>query len=93
VVRADYASAIDIIAQLSDDLDAERVIEAQQRLAVIEKTIEQLDASSREMLLMNRLQGYSCAEIARRNGCSATLVKAKIARALVACHRALRDQG
>jgi RNA polymerase sigma-70 factor (ECF subfamily) len=90
-VRSEYAVATQATADRSDDLDAERVLEAQQRWAVIESAIGQLDTRSREMLLMNRLHGLSCAEIARRKGCSATLVKSIIARALVACHQALGD--
>jgi RNA polymerase sigma-70 factor (ECF subfamily) len=93
IVRADHAREAQAIADSGDDLHAERVIDARQRLAAVEKAIGQLDADSRDMLLMNRLDGCSCAEIARLKQCSATLVKAKIARALVACHRALEGRG
>lgn len=90
-VRSDFVASISHIADASDDLDAERVLTARQRWAAIERAIEGLDARSQEMLLMNRIQGLSCAEIARRMGCSPTLVKAKIAKALLACHRSLGD--
>jgi RNA polymerase sigma-70 factor (ECF subfamily) len=43
------------------------------------------------MLIMNRIHGLSYAEIARQKGCSQTLVKTVVARALVACERALRE--
>lgn len=88
-VRAEYASATLATAELSDDLGAERVIESRQSWAAIETAIGRLDARSREMLLMHRIHGLSYAEIARRHECSATLVKSIVARALVACHRAL----
>jgi RNA polymerase sigma-70 factor (ECF subfamily) len=90
-VRAEFAREIQEIADRSDDLDAERVLDSKQRWAAIEEAIARLDERSREMLLMNRLHGLSSAEIARRKGCSPTLVKSIIARALVQCHRALAD--
>lgn len=92
-VRREYVTATEAITSHSDDLDAERVLDSQQRWAAIEAAIGDLDARSREMLLMNRIHGLSAAEIARRKGCSATLVKAIIAKALVACSRALDDDG
>jgi RNA polymerase sigma-70 factor (ECF subfamily) len=73
-----------------DEFDAARVLEARERWATIEKAIELLDERKREMLIMNRIHGLNCAEIARRKGCSATLVKVEISKALLACERALR---
>jgi len=90
-VRADYARDVQSVSSNSDELDAERVLDSKQRWAAIEAAIVRLDTRSREFLLMNRIHGLSCAEIARRKGCSATLVKTTIARALVACHRALDE--
>lgn len=90
-VRAEYARDVVAVTSYSDDLDGARVLESKQRWAVLEAAIARLDARSREMLLMNRIHGLSSAEIARRNGCSPTLVKTIIARALVACHRALAE--
>lgn len=92
-VRSEHAADVRSTAEQSDDLDAERVLDSQQRWAAIEAAISQLDVRSREMLLMNRIYGLSCAEIARRKACSPTLVKSIIARALVACHQALDDHG
>ena len=89
-VRAEFAKDAQNLADNTDELHAERVLESKQRWAAIEAAIEQLDSRSREMLLMSRIHGLSSAEIARRHGCSATLVKNIIARALVACHRALQ---
>lgn len=88
-VRSEFVAAAIALADRSDDLDAERVLHSRQNWAAIEAAIGQLDARSREMLLMNRIHGLGYAEIARQKGCSATLVKAVIARALVACHHAL----
>lgn len=90
-VRADYARDVQATADGSDDLDAERVLESRQRWAAIETAIAGLDERSRQFLLMSRIHGLSSAEIARRAGCSPTLVKGIIARALVACHRAIAE--
>ncbi|MCB2079547.1 MAG: sigma-70 family RNA polymerase sigma factor [Novosphingobium sp.] len=90
-VRADFGNTAAIVELASDDLDAERVLDSRQRWAAIEGAISRMDSRSREMLLMNRIHGLSCAEIARRKKCSATLVKSVIARALVECHRALGE--
>ncbi|HKX79087.1 MAG TPA: sigma-70 family RNA polymerase sigma factor [Novosphingobium sp.] len=91
-VSAQYERDLEYMQFHSDDLDAERVLLSKERLALLEKALDQLDARAREMLLMNRIEGLSCAEIARRRGCSATLVKSIIARALVACHRAAGEE-
>jgi RNA polymerase sigma-70 factor (ECF subfamily) len=79
------------VSDSSDDLDAERVLGAKQEWAAIENAIADLDERSREFLLLSRVHGLSSAEIARRKGCSPTLVKSVIGRALVACHRALGE--
>jgi RNA polymerase sigma-70 factor (ECF subfamily) len=92
-VRAAHARDVTAIEQEHDDFDAARVLEAKERWQIIEGAIEQLDPRKREMLIMNRIHGLNYAEIARRKGCSATLVKAEIAKALFACKRALRKAG
>jgi RNA polymerase sigma-70 factor (ECF subfamily) len=90
-VRADYEKVSQEIADKADDLNGERVLGAKQRLLAVEQAISQLDPRSREMLIMSRIQGLSSAEIARREGCSPTLVKSIIARALVTCLQALGE--
>jgi RNA polymerase sigma factor (sigma-70 family) len=71
--------------------DAPLVLVAEQRWAAVEKAILQLDERSQRMLICNRIHGLSCAEIARRERCSPTLVKSLIARALLKCQQALRE--
>ncbi len=90
-VRTEFTRNIETIIDDRDNLDAERVMASQQRWAILKKTIEDLDERSRDILIMNRLQDLSCAEIARRRNCSATLIKTILARALVACHHALAE--
>lgn len=74
-----------------DDFDAERVLVSKERWKVLEDVIRAMEPRRQEILIMNRIHGLSCAEIARRKRCSATLVKTELARALLACERAVRE--
>lgn len=76
--------------EIADDPDAARVVEAKGRWEIVEATLQKMDERRREALIMNRVHGLSCAEIARRRGCSVSLVKLHIAEAVVLCQRALR---
>ncbi len=89
-VRATYSQTIIAIGEETDDFDAERVLSAKERWAILERAIRSLDHRRQEMLIMNRIHGISFAEIARRKQCSPTLVKMLVAEALVICHRAVR---
>lgn len=90
-VRSSYAQIVQSEDGSHDDFDGERVLTAKQRWRVLEEAIRVLDRRHQEMLIMNRIHGLSYAEIARQKGCSPTLVKTVVARALVACERALRE--
>jgi DNA-directed RNA polymerase specialized sigma24 family protein len=65
-----------------DDRTPERVLESKERLSVLAKAILAMPAPRRRSLLLNRLHGLSCAEIARRTGYSESAVKKHIAVAL-----------
>lgn len=73
-----------------DEFGAERVLLAKQHLKIIDRTIRAMDERRRKVLVMNRIHGLSCADIAVRLGCSPTLVKMHIAEAVTLCQRALR---
>lgn len=90
-VRSSYTQSVQSEGKPHDDFDGERVLTAKQRWAVLEDAIRALDSRHQEMLIMNRIHGLSYADIARRKSCSPTLVKTVVARALVACERALRE--
>jgi RNA polymerase sigma factor (sigma-70 family) len=90
-VRNDYANDVRLGGDISDDFDPERVLLAKQQWQTLQRAIEELDPRRRDILMMNRMQGLSSAEIARRIGCSATLVKTLLAQALVVCQRVLRE--
>ena len=73
----------------SADGDPSRVLEAREDLTAVLAAIHALDARRREVLILNSLEGLSCAEIARRLGLSPTRVVQLYAQALAACARAL----
>ena len=92
-VRAIHADDEYHRADRTDDLDAERVLSAKERLAIIDRTIRAMDERRREVLVMNRIHGVSCADIARHLNRSPTLVKMLLAEAVTLCQRALREAG
>lgn len=90
-VRVDYAEDVRATGGDTDDFDPERVLVAKEQWHLLERAIQGMDERRREVLIMNRIHGLSSAEIARRMGCSATLVKMLLAQALVLCQRALKE--
>lgn len=92
-VRTSHSDAEYSLADRTDDFDAERVLSAKERLAIVDRTIRAMDARRQEILIMNRIHGVSCAEIARHLNRSPTLVKILLAEAVILCQRALREAG
>jgi RNA polymerase sigma-70 factor (ECF subfamily) len=90
-VRVQYALSTQVGGEATDDFDAERVLSAKERWAILEETIRGMDDRHRDVLIMHRIQGLNCAEIARRRNYSATMVKRLLAQALLICERALRE--
>lgn len=89
-VRAQHARLEAAPEMGSDDLDPEHVLSARERFAIIERAIKAMDEKRRDVLIMSRIHGLSSAEIARRLQCSPTLVKMRLAEAVILCQRALR---
>jgi RNA polymerase sigma-70 factor (ECF subfamily) len=89
-VRARHTNMEEALGADTDDLDPERVLSARQRFTIIERAIRDMDEKRRDVLIMSRIQGLSSAEIARRLRCSPTLVKMRLAEAVMLCQRALR---
>ncbi len=73
----------------SDDRTPERVLMAEERLAVLSAAVRALPEERRRSFLFNRLHGLSCAEIARRTGYSDSAVKKHVAQAMDALEAAL----
>lgn len=74
---------------LSDDCDPSNVLSAQEQLAIVMSTLEQLPNTQRQLVILNRIHHISYAEIARRTQLSQTEVKRQVARALATCSAAL----
>lgn len=89
-VRSQHASLEAGLETGADDLDPERVLSSRERFAILEQAIATMDEKRRDVLIMSRIHGLSSAEIARRLHCSPTLVKMRLAEAVILCQRALR---
>jgi RNA polymerase sigma factor (sigma-70 family) len=61
-----------------DEVTPERVLLAKERLQVLRTVIRAQPCARRTSFLLNRLEGLSCAEIARRTGYSESAVKKHI---------------
>lgn len=88
-IRRAHVQSVEKLGPEADDLTAERVLLAKERLAIIDHAIRSMDERRRNVLIMNRIHGMNCAEIARSLGCSPTLVKMRLAEAIALCQRAL----
>ena len=62
----------------SDDRTPERVLVGQERLQTLARSLRAMPAARRRSFLLNRLQGLSCAAIARMTGYSESAVKKHI---------------
>jgi RNA polymerase sigma factor (sigma-70 family) len=92
-VRARYAASADAeeIASAQDDLDAERVLAARDRLRLLEVAIRNMDPHLREVFILHRIHELSYAEISRRKRISQTQAKKLVAKSLLICERAIND--
>jgi RNA polymerase sigma factor (sigma-70 family) len=92
-VRARFAGSADSAeyGNSRDELDAERVLSAKERLAILEAAIKGMQPHLREVFVLNRIHELSHAEIARRKRISQTQSKKLVALGLKICERALRQ--
>jgi RNA polymerase sigma factor (sigma-70 family) len=67
---------------ISDDRTPERVLIGKERLEILTRCLRAMPASRRRSFLLNRLQGLSCAAIARLTGYSESAIKKHIGLAL-----------
>lgn len=74
-----------------NEIDAERVLLARQEYLVVRDAIEKLPARQREVIVLNRIENLSYAEVARRTGMPVTTVKRTVANVLVALDEALEE--
>jgi RNA polymerase sigma factor (sigma-70 family) len=76
---------------VSDDRTPERVLIGRERLAILTRTLLAMPAARRRSFLLNRLQGLSCAAIARTTGYSESAVKKHIGVALTELEAAVME--
>jgi len=93
-VRRSFAQSVEGDPEREiDSVGPERIAVGRQLLGLISRTLWKMPHKRRRLLLMNRVDGLSYAEIARREGLSATVVKKHVAKALAACQAELRANG
>lgn len=74
----------------ADYLDAQRVLEAKERFAIVTGALQKLTQRHRDVLIMHRIEGLTFDEVAKRLGFSPSLAKKLAYEALSKCDRALR---
>lgn len=67
------------------------VIDYQQRLAVLRKTVDELPPRCRQVFMLHKFEGWSHAEIASRMGISRSMVEKHIIRGLAHCRDRLQQ--
>jgi RNA polymerase sigma-70 factor (ECF subfamily) len=76
---------------VGDDRTPERVLVGQERLEILAQSLRAMPAARRRSFLLNRLQGLSCAAIARMTGYSESAVKKHIGVVLTELEAALEE--
>ena len=86
-----YTDSLKVDAQLNrDEIDPYRKMAAAQEVKVLAKALQRMPEKRRRLIVMNRFDGLSYAEIARRVNLSETVVRKHVARALAECMQAVR---
>lgn len=73
-----------------DDIHPERIMITRERLALLERVMWDMPVKRRRMLVLNRFDGLTYAEISRQSGLSQSAVKKHVMKALTDFHKALR---
>ncbi len=93
-VREGYAHSVQHFEDREEDkAGPERSAISKQFLEIITGALWSMPSKRRKLLLMNRIEGLSYAEIARREQLSETVVRKHVAKALLGCQGALRQRG
>ena len=83
---------IDLESTAVEELGPERVFEGNRQLDTLAKALWAMPIKRRKLLIMNRFDGLSYAEIARRVGLSETSVRREISKGLIECQKALQQE-
>jgi len=73
-----------------DDIHPERLLITRERLSLLERVMWDMPVKRRRMLILNRFEGFTYAEISRQTGLSQTAVRKHVMRALADFHESLR---
>ena len=79
-------------AETVSDLSPERVLLGKERFAILQGVLQRMPRRRRAMLLLNRFDGVSLTEIARRFGISEAAVRKQIRLAMRDCMAALEAE-
>jgi len=92
-VREGYSQSLQVVDDREEDVvDPERSAIGKQILGMLTDALWAMPSKRRKLLLMNRIDGLSYAEIARRENLSETVVRKHVAKALLGAQSALRDR-
>lgn len=75
----------------SDQIDAERVLTAKQRIEILNRVLAQMEPRKRDVFMTYKFEGLTHAELAKRFGVSPTWTKHLVAEAMIECDRAIRE--
>lgn len=82
-----------VLPELEDPVSPEIALLDRERFLLVSAAIRALPRRQRRFLILNRFDGLSYAEIARRNLVSETTARREVEIAIRACSRALEDGG
>ena len=92
-VRQRHVQAVvDSDAKVVEELSPDRIHDGKRQLGIVVKALWGMPKKRRSLLIMNRFDGLSYAEIARTVGLSETVVRKHVTKALVDCQKALQAQ-
>lgn len=83
---------VEELQQVRDDVSPEKQLQAEERYALVEAAIQAMPQPRRSYLLLNRVEGLSYAEIARRVGLSESVIRKHVALAVRECGRTLLER-
>jgi len=81
------------LQRVSDGISPEKLVQAEEHYARVEAAIRAMPQPRRSYLLLNRVEGLSYAEIARRAGLSEAAIRKHVALAVRECGRTLQESG
>tara|TARA_R110002073_G_scaffold211794_7_gene372168 strand:- start:28306 stop:28905 length:600 start_codon:yes stop_codon:yes gene_type:complete len=76
--------------QQQDEIHPERIMITRERIALLERVMWDMPVKRRHMLILNRFDGLTYAEISRQSGLSQSAVKKHVMKALADFNKALK---